>query len=55
MPIAACIAAIQASTPPTQSGSEATGEYLVFGLLVAVLALVVMMFVRTSSRRSSRQ
>jgi hypothetical protein len=55
MSIVNLIAAAQTSgAQSSDAGHPVAAKYLIFGLLTAVLALVVMMFIRTSARRSSK-
>jgi hypothetical protein len=49
------LAAIQSSNPESQNGfSPSLSGYLVFAMVASILALVVVMFIRTSTRRSSK-
>jgi heme/copper-type cytochrome/quinol oxidase subunit 1 len=53
MAIAEWIAAVQTTGAQTESNS-AIAKYLIFALVAAVVGLVLMMFIRTSSSRSSK-
>ena len=53
--IALMIAAIQNNNAQSQGASPNSGEYLIIGMVAAVLALVVLVFVRSIARRSSRK
>jgi hypothetical protein len=55
MPIPALVAAIQTRNPETQSGGNPSlSGYLVFAMVAVILGLVVVMFIRTRVRRSSK-
>jgi hypothetical protein len=54
--VAEVIAQGQSNTPQNQaSSSPASGAYLVIVLTVTVLALVAVIFIRTSMRRASKR
>ena len=56
MPVAQLLAAIQTNGPQqTQIGNPVGAEYWAIGLLAAVLALVILIFIRTSMRRLSKR
>jgi hypothetical protein len=54
MSIAACVAAMQTSGPQSETTNLPGAEYLVFALIAVVLALIVLIFIRASARRSSK-
>ncbi|MGO9434099.1 MAG: hypothetical protein ACLPH3_24055 [Terracidiphilus sp.] len=55
MSIINLIAAAQTNSPSTDAGNPLAAGYVIFVLVAAVLALVVMMFIRTRAGRSSKQ
>jgi hypothetical protein len=58
MPVTECLIAVQTSDSPPQpiSGSgEGYAWYFVLAIVALVLGLVVMMFIRTSIRRSAKR
>jgi hypothetical protein len=55
MPIVLMVVAGQADGPQSHASNPVAAGYVVFALVAAVLALVVMIFVRTSMRRSPKR
>ena len=55
MPIVSCIAAIQTSTNGYQGLSEYSALYLTIGIAAAVFGLIAFIFIRTSTRRSTKR
>jgi hypothetical protein len=55
MSTADLVAAFQTSGPQTTPSNPPAAGYFVIGLLAAVLGLIVWIFIRTSSRRSSNR
>ena len=54
MSIVNLVAAAQTNSPSFDGGHPVAAEYVIFVLLAAMLALVVMMFIRTRAGRSSK-
>jgi hypothetical protein len=54
MSVAECVIAVQSSSE-TQTTNPPAVSYIVIALLAVVLGLVVLVFARTSARRSSKR
>jgi capsular polysaccharide biosynthesis protein len=55
MSLLECVIVAQTSGSQTQAGNPPVAWYLVIALVAAVMGLVVLIFIRTSTRRSSRR
>jgi len=53
--LAFLLAAIQNNNSQSQGSSPNSGEYLLIGMVAAILALVVLVFVRSITRRSQKK
>jgi hypothetical protein len=55
MPIAEYVASVQTNGPESQTSNSSAGLYFALALVAVVLGLLVVVFIKTSMRRSSRR